>query len=250
MELEAKLIPSTRRECRSIENARTKSLEAPPNATRHTVSIVFDPPPPALSTRHSHCSAALRSSADPPRPSVLSSAHHCSLPPSMLTLLSQRASVGAAVALRGAAIMAGHAASTRAACTAAAAAAAARSRPAVSSLARPSSAVTVSSAAPRRCVARAFHTSAPRRLQLGGGPPSGNGGDPNAGAQGTWVNPANVPSGEALKKFCHDLTQMARDGKLDPVRTHDERRCRSAMTREDSVLTRVSCTARLTGDRS
>ncbi|ETO25934.1 AAA ATPase domain-containing protein [Reticulomyxa filosa] len=32
-----------------------------------------------------------------------------------------------------------------------------------------------------------------------------------------WVNPENVPSGEHLKKYCQDLTQLAKDGKLDPV---------------------------------
>ena len=45
--------------------------------------------------------------------------------------------------------------------------------------------------------ARVFHSSARRLLQLGGGPPSGG----EQGAQGTWVNPNNVPAGEALKKY-------------------------------------------------
>ena len=33
----------------------------------------------------------------------------------------------------------------------------------------------------------------------------------------SWVNPANVPKGEFLAKFCDDLTARAKDHKLDPV---------------------------------
>lgn len=66
-------------------------------------------------------------------------------------------------------------------------------------------------------LSRSFHSSTRPLLQLGGGPPSGNNGGADSGAQGTWVNPNNVPSGESLRKFCHDLTAMAREGKLDPV---------------------------------
>jgi len=60
---------------------------------------------------------------------------------------------------------------------------------------------------------RGLHSSASRLIQLGGGPPGGG----EQGAQGTWVNPANVPPDEALKKYCHDLTALAKEGKLDPV---------------------------------
>ena len=42
----------------------------------------------------------------------------------------------------------------------------------------------------------------------------------NGGANGMniqWVNPDNVPPGEAIKKYSQDLTELARKGKLDPV---------------------------------
>ena len=32
-----------------------------------------------------------------------------------------------------------------------------------------------------------------------------------------WVNPENVVDGEALKKYSTDLTELAKQGKLDPV---------------------------------
>ncbi len=32
-----------------------------------------------------------------------------------------------------------------------------------------------------------------------------------------WINPDNQVAGEALSKYSVDLTQMAKDGKLDPV---------------------------------
>lgn len=63
---------------------------------------------------------------------------------------------------------------------------------------------------------RSFH-STKHIAQHGYGGGGGGGGDPNQQPGQSWVNPANVPAGEALKKYCHDLTQMARDGKLDPV---------------------------------
>ena len=57
-----------------------------------------------------------------------------------------------------------------------------------------------------------FHSSVPRAVQLGGGPSANE-----QGAQGEYINPNNVPAGASLRKYCIDLTQMARDGKLDPV---------------------------------
>lgn len=42
------------------------------------------------------------------------------------------------------------------------------------------------------------------------------------GQQQPWINPENVPAGESLKKFGRDLTEMARDGKLDPVIGREE----------------------------
>ena len=38
----------------------------------------------------------------------------------------------------------------------------------------------------------------------------------------SWVNPANVPSGESLKKYSIDLTEQAENGKLDPVIGREE----------------------------
>lgn len=35
--------------------------------------------------------------------------------------------------------------------------------------------------------------------------------------QQPWINPENIPEGESLKKYGRDLTECARDGKLDPV---------------------------------
>lgn len=45
-------------------------------------------------------------------------------------------------------------------------------------------------------------------------------GPPGAGQQ--WINPENVPSGESLKKFGRDLTEVAKQGKLDPVIGREE----------------------------
>jgi hypothetical protein len=80
--------------------------------------------------------------------------------------------------------------------------------------------------------ARGLHTSARRLLQLGGGPPAG-GAPPEQGAQGTWVNPANVPPSDVLQKYCHDLTALAKEGKLDPVIGRD-----AEMRRTIEILSR------------
>lgn len=37
-----------------------------------------------------------------------------------------------------------------------------------------------------------------------------------------WINPENVPRGESLKKFGRDLTEVAKQGKLDPVIGREE----------------------------
>ncbi len=37
-----------------------------------------------------------------------------------------------------------------------------------------------------------------------------------------WVDPAAVPSGDFLKKYCVDLTELARKEKLDPVIGREE----------------------------
>lgn len=42
------------------------------------------------------------------------------------------------------------------------------------------------------------------------------------GGQQPWINPENVPAGESLKKYGRDLTEIARDGKLDPVIGREE----------------------------
>ncbi|TYZ66560.1 hypothetical protein PybrP1_001359 [[Pythium] brassicae (nom. inval.)] len=42
------------------------------------------------------------------------------------------------------------------------------------------------------------------------------------GMNNAWVNPENVPPGESLRKFGRDLTEIARDGKLDPVIGREE----------------------------
>ncbi len=36
------------------------------------------------------------------------------------------------------------------------------------------------------------------------------------------MNPENVPKGDWLKKFCRDLTAVAKEGKLDPVIGREE----------------------------
>jgi ATP-dependent Clp protease ATP-binding subunit ClpA len=76
---------------------------------------------------------------------------------------------------------------------------------------------------------RSYHTSTSLNASFQTG-----GGDPNQPQQGqSWINPANVPPGEALRKYCHDLTQMARDGKLDPVIGRD-----AEMRRTIEILSR------------
>eukprot|EP01119_Soliformovum_irregulare_P001130 TRINITY_DN1083_c0_g1_i1.p1 TRINITY_DN1083_c0_g1~~TRINITY_DN1083_c0_g1_i1.p1 ORF type:complete len:801 (+),score=242.36 TRINITY_DN1083_c0_g1_i1:210-2405(+) len=52
----------------------------------------------------------------------------------------------------------------------------------------------------------------------GGGNPYGQG----QGQGQEWVNPENVPAGEALKKYGKDLTALAAEGKLDPVIGREE----------------------------
>lgn len=59
---------------------------------------------------------------------------------------------------------------------------------------------------------RFFHAASPLRS----GPPS------EPGKQQSWVDPDAVPAGEQLKKFCKDLSQLAREGKLDPVIGREE----------------------------
>ena len=41
--------------------------------------------------------------------------------------------------------------------------------------------------------------------------------NPNSGMNIEWVNPDNVVDGEALKKYSTDLTDLAKQGRLDPV---------------------------------
>ena len=60
-------------------------------------------------------------------------------------------------------------------------------------------------------------TTAPKSKSGGGS--SGGGG---SGGGTSWVNPLATPSGDALKKYGSDLTQMAREGRLDPVVGRDE----------------------------
>lgn len=43
-----------------------------------------------------------------------------------------------------------------------------------------------------------------------------------AGPGQAWINPENVAPGESLKKYGRDLTEIARDGKLDPVIGREE----------------------------
>ena len=55
------------------------------------------------------------------------------------------------------------------------------------------------------------------------------------------MNPDNVPQGEHLKKYCQDLTQYAKDGKLDPIIGRDDEirrtiRVLSRRTKNNPVL--------------
>lgn len=42
------------------------------------------------------------------------------------------------------------------------------------------------------------------------------------GGRQPWINPENVPQGESLKLYGRDLTEIARNGKLDPVIGREE----------------------------
>eukprot|EP00127_Corallochytrium_limacisporum_P005285 Clim_evm16s202 gene=Clim_evmTU16s202 len=66
---------------------------------------------------------------------------------------------------------------------------------------------------------RSFHAGK-SLYNRGGPPPPGSPGGP--GQPMGWVNPENVPQGEALKKYSIDLTEKARKGKLDPVIGRDD----------------------------
>lgn len=57
---------------------------------------------------------------------------------------------------------------------------------------------------------RSFHSS-----------PSQSASQPNEAGR-SWVSPDAVPKGESLKKYCRDLTDAAKAGKLDPVIGRDE----------------------------
>eukprot|EP01125_Pyxidicula_operculata_P012053 TRINITY_DN3947_c0_g3_i3.p1 TRINITY_DN3947_c0_g3~~TRINITY_DN3947_c0_g3_i3.p1 ORF type:complete len:394 (+),score=72.12 TRINITY_DN3947_c0_g3_i3:27-1208(+) len=59
---------------------------------------------------------------------------------------------------------------------------------------------------------RSFHTSGESYNQ---GPPQG-------GQPFQWVNPDAVPPGDFLKKYTKDVTQLAKDGKVDPVIGREE----------------------------
>ncbi|MBL8363134.1 MAG: type VI secretion system ATPase TssH [Rubrivivax sp.] len=54
----------------------------------------------------------------------------------------------------------------------------------------------------------------------GSGLAGGAGGEP--GAENAAMAPAAMGKGEALKKFCVDLTERAREGKMDPISGRDE----------------------------
>ncbi|KAF2071572.1 hypothetical protein CYY_007105 [Polysphondylium violaceum] len=58
-----------------------------------------------------------------------------------------------------------------------------------------------------------------KRFYQGG---QGGGQQPPQPPQEPWVSPDNVPAGEALKKYTKDLTEIAKNGKLDPVIGRDE----------------------------
>jgi ATP-dependent Clp protease ATP-binding subunit ClpB len=65
------------------------------------------------------------------------------------------------------------------------------------------------------------------RFQADAKTPWGGGQQQQQGQQGeqqgkSWVNPKAVPPGEFLKKYARDLTQEAREGRLDPVIGRDE----------------------------
>eukprot|EP01087_Luapelamoeba_hula_P009226 TRINITY_DN2371_c2_g1_i2.p1 TRINITY_DN2371_c2_g1~~TRINITY_DN2371_c2_g1_i2.p1 ORF type:complete len:885 (+),score=198.60 TRINITY_DN2371_c2_g1_i2:88-2742(+) len=57
-----------------------------------------------------------------------------------------------------------------------------------------------------------------RRAFARNGPGGGSGSQNNE----PWVSPENMPSGDTIKKYCRDLTQAARDGKIDGAIGRDE----------------------------
>jgi len=61
------------------------------------------------------------------------------------------------------------------------------------------------------------------RVRLFSVGPIGSGGGGGGGApRQPWVNPDNIPQGDSLKKYGRDLTEAARNGKLDPVIGREE----------------------------
>merc|ERR1719440_604255 len=63
--------------------------------------------------------------------------------------------------------------------------------------------------------------SGPPSTSSGGGGSGGGGGSKNNSGN-TWVNPLAAVKGDALSKYSTDLTQVARESKLDPVIGRDE----------------------------
>lgn len=57
----------------------------------------------------------------------------------------------------------------------------------------------------------------------------------------SWVNPTAAPTGEALAKYCRDLTSEAENGKLDPVIGRDEeiRRTLQVLARRTKVTNNI-----------
>lgn len=89
-------------------------------------------------------------------------------------------------------------------------------------------------------VRRLLHSSSlsspllfPALGHIGGGG-GGNGGGSSPSSR-PWVDPSAVPVGENLKKYCLDLTELAREGKLDPVIGREEE-----MRRTIEILSRRS----------
>jgi ATP-dependent Clp protease ATP-binding subunit ClpB len=72
-------------------------------------------------------------------------------------------------------------------------------------------------AAVARAVAAQGLPGSPARLFAAAG-----GSNPALPPQQPWVHPDNVPKGEALAKYARNLTQLAADGKLDPVIGRDD----------------------------
>ncbi|EPY22607.1 ATP-dependent Clp protease ATP-binding protein subunit ClpB [Strigomonas culicis] len=79
---------------------------------------------------------------------------------------------------------------------------------------------TVASFTPSLCAARRFNSSV---TPFGGGGQHGGGGGSGGQQEGRrWVNPNAVPPGEFLKKYARDLTDEARQGRLDPIVGREE----------------------------